>query len=393
MGRQGEETDIDYILSHLQDPAGLLDPEFLVWLQVPVHRKLFEEIRNQQEAFMRFSMEDSIDVDREYERLQAKIRFSHRRSGWRWMVAAACVVVVFGVSLVFRYTRPVSMVEEKPLALLEGRKTAELILASGERIHLEKNRVELRESNGTLIVNDSSCSLAYHRDASAVGQTEEKAIVYHTLVIPAGADYTLTLADGTNVRLNCETKFRFPVEFSGKERKVFLDGEAYFEVKRNVEKPFIVRSEAMQVRVLGTVFNLKSDQMNRLAVATLIKGEIEVKGNHNEGMIVLAPGQKAELNAVTRRLVVKQVDTGIENWHNNQFVFENADIFTIARTLENSYGVKIILAPDMDATKTYSGTLKKKNTVEDILNLIKSTNAIPIEYKIVGNSVFLSPKK
>ena len=75
MGRQGEETDIDYILSHLQDPAGLLDPEFLVWLQVPVHRKLFEEIRNQQEAFMRFSMEDSIDVDREYERLQAKIRF------------------------------------------------------------------------------------------------------------------------------------------------------------------------------------------------------------------------------------------------------------------------------------------------------------------------------
>ena len=55
--------------------------------------------------------------------------------------------------------------------------------------------------------------------------------------------------------------------------------------------------------------------------------------------------------------------------------------------------MKIILAPDMDATKTYSGTLKKKNTVEEILNLIKSTNAIPIEYKIVGNSVFLSPKK
>ena len=172
-----------------------------------------------------------------------------------------------------------------------------------------------------------------------------------------------------------------------------MEGEAYFEVKRNTEKPFIVRSEAMQVRVLGTVFNFKSDKTNRSAVATLIKGEIEVKGTHEEGMIVLAPGQKAELNAVTRRLVVKQVDTGIENWHNNQFVFEKADIFTIARTLENSYGVKIILAPDMDATKTYSGTLKKKDSVEETLNLIKSTNALPIEYKIVGNSVFLSSKK
>ena len=221
--------------------------------------------------------------------------------------------------------------------------------------------------------------LSYHIYQS---QSEEQLVA----VVARDEVKELMLPDGTKVWLNKHTTLKYPREFSEKGRNVYMEGEAYFEVKRNVEKPFIVRSEAMQVRVLGTVFNLKSDKMNRSAVATLIKGAIE-------GMIVLAPGQKAELNAVTRRLVVKQVDTGIENWHNNQFVFENADIFTIARTLENSYGVKIILAPDMDATKTYSGTLKKKNTVEEILNLIKSTNAIPIEYKIVGNSVFLSPKK
>ena len=200
----------------------------------------------------------------------------------------------------------------------------------------------------------------------------------------------LMLPDGTKVWLNKHTTLKYPSEFSEKGRNVYIEGEAYFEVKRNVEKPFIVRSEAMQVRVLGTVFNLKSDKANRSAVATLIKGEIEVKGNHEEGMIVLSPGQKAELNGMTRRLVVKQVDTGIENWHNNQFVFEKADIFTIARTLENSYGVKIILAPDMDVTKTYTGALKKKNSVEEVLNSVK--NVIPIEYKIVGNSVFLSSK-
>ena len=85
------------------------------------------------------------------------------------------------------------------------------------------------------------------------------------------------------------------------------------------------------------------------------------------------------------------MDTGIENWHNNQFVFEKADIFTIARTLESSYGVKIILAPDVDSTKTYTGVLKKKNAVEEVLNSVK--NVIPIEYKIVGTSVFLSSKK
>lgn len=198
----------------------------------------------------------------------------------------------------------------------------------------------------------------------------------------------LMLPDGTKVWLNKHTTLKYPREFSEKGRNVYMEGEAYFEVKRNPEQPFIVRSEAMQVRVLGTVFNFKSDKTNRSAVATLIKGEIEVKGNHDEGMIVLSPGQKAELNAVSRRLVVKQVDTGIENWHNNQFVFEKADIFTIARTLENSYGVRIILAPDMDAARTYTGVLAKKQNVEEVLNLIK--NVIPIKYKIVGNSVFLS---
>lgn len=203
----------------------------------------------------------------------------------------------------------------------------------------------------------------------------------------------LVLPDGTKVWLNKHTTLKYPRDFSQNGRNVYVEGEAYFDVKRDTKKPFVVRSEDMQVKVLGTVFNFKSDRTNRSAVATLIKGEIEVKGNHDEGMVVLSPGQRAELNTVTRRLVVKQGDMGIENWHSEEFIFEKADIFMIARTLENSYGVKIILAPNMDVTKTYSGTLKKKKNVEEMLNLIKSTNALPIDYKIIGNSVFLSSRK
>lgn len=201
----------------------------------------------------------------------------------------------------------------------------------------------------------------------------------------------MKLPDGTTVWLNKNTTLKYPREFSAAGRKVYLEGEGYFDVKRNPERPFIVQSEAMQVKVLGTVFNFRSDKVKMSAVATLLKGEIEVKGNHEEGLIVLAPGQKAELNGVTRRLVVKQVDTGFENWHDNQFIFDKADIYTIARTLENSYGVKIILAPDIDVKKTYSGTIKKKKNVEAVLNQIK--NAVPVEYKVVGGSVFLSSKK
>ncbi|MDO4164208.1 MAG: FecR family protein [Bacteroides sp.] len=199
------------------------------------------------------------------------------------------------------------------------------------------------------------------------------------------------LPDGTKVWLNKNTTLKYPQTFSSSGRKVYLEGEGYFEVKRNPEKPFVVQSEAMQVRVLGTVFNLKSDRTSLSAVATLLKGEIEVKGNHDEGMVVLSPGQRAELNGITRKLIVKQGDMGIENWHDNQFIFDKADIYTIARTLENSYGVKVILSPDIDVQKTYTGALPKKDNVEGVLNLLRLS--IPVEYKVVGNSVFLSSKK
>ncbi|MDL2211101.1 FecR domain-containing protein [Bacteroides sp. OttesenSCG-928-M17] len=214
-----------------------------------------------------------------------------------------------------------------------------------------------------------------------------------SLVVVAAHDEVkeLMLPDGTKVWLNKHATLKYPRRFSEKGRNVQMEGEAYFEVFRDPHNSFVVKSEVVQVRVLGTTFNLKSDRVNHSAVATLLKGEIEVKGNNDEGMIVLSPGQKAELNGVTRRLVVKQVDTGIEKWHTNEFDFDKADIFTVARTLENSYNVKIILSPAMDSSKTYSGPLKKKETLEEMLKQVQ--NSIPIEYKIVGNSVFLSPKK
>lgn len=201
----------------------------------------------------------------------------------------------------------------------------------------------------------------------------------------------VVLPDGTQVWLNRNTTLRYPRHFAPDGRRVLLEGEGYFEVKRDPDRPFVVSSEAMQVRVLGTVFNLKTDEESRQATATLLKGEIEVKGNHDEGMVVLAPGQRAELNGLSHRLVVKQGDTGFESWHSRQFIFDKADIFTIARTLEQSYGVKVILAPDINVQKTYTGALPRKDSVEAVLDQLG--NVIPVSYKIVGSSVFLSAKK
>ena len=183
---------------------------------------------------------------------------------------------------------------------------------------------------------------------------------------------------------------KYPRAFEGKERHVYLDGEAYFEVARNHEKPFMVKSPAMDVRVLGTSFNIKCRPDNSFAETTLIEGEVEVKDKSDKGRITLLPGQKAVLNRVTGRMQVKQVDPKMEIvWHNDLIPFEKSSIFQIAAALERFYGVKIILSPDVDSTNTYSGVLKKKDNIESVLNSLR--NSIPFNYKKVDdNNIFIS---
>ena len=200
----------------------------------------------------------------------------------------------------------------------------------------------------------------------------------------------MLLPDGTKVWLNQSSVLKYPRAFEGKERHVYLDGEAYFEVARNHEKPFMVKSPAMDVRVLGTSFNIKCRPDNSFAETTLIEGEVEVKDKSDKGRITLLPGQKAVLNRVTGRMQVKQVDPKMEIvWHNDLIPFEKSSIFQIAAALERFYGVKIILSPDVDSTNTYSGVLKKKDNIESVLNSLR--NSIPFNYKKVDdNNIFIT---
>lgn len=202
----------------------------------------------------------------------------------------------------------------------------------------------------------------------------------------------MLLPDGTKVWLNQSSVLKYPRTFEGKERHVYLDGEAYFEVARNHEKPFILESPAMDVRVLGTSFNIKCRPDNSFAETTLLEGEVEVKDKLDKGKITLSPGQKAVLNRVTGKMQVKQVDPQMEIvWHNDLIPFEKSSIFQIASVLERFYGVKIILSPDVDSTNTYSGVLKKKDHIEAVLNSLR--NSIPFNYKKVDdNNIFISPE-
>ena len=210
-----------------------------------------------------------------------------------------------------------------------------------------------------------------------------------TVSTGAGETLALVLPDSSKVWLNENTVLAYPEAFDGDKRELHLNGEAYFEVTKNKHKPFRVNSKNMSVQVLGTKFNFKSLDDGKTAEASLIEGEVKVEGNNDEGSITLSPGQKVELNLMTRQMKVSQADVIVDAvWHDNLIPLKQADLFRIADILEKLYGMDIILSPDIDKTATYSGVLQKKETIEDVLKILQNT--IHINYKIYQGAVFIS---
>ena len=169
-----------------------------------------------------------------------------------------------------------------------------------------------------------------------------------TVSTGAGETLALVLPDSSKVWLNENTVLAYPEAFDGDKRELHLNGEAYFEVTKNKHKPFRVNSKNMSVQVLGTKFNFKSLDNGKTAEASLIEGEVKVEGNNDEGSITLSPGQKVELNLMTRQMKVSQADVIVDAvWHDNLIPLKQADLFRIADILEKLYGMDIILSPDL----------------------------------------------
>ena len=167
------------------------------------------------------------------------------------------------------------------------------------------------------------------------------------------------LADGSTVWLKAGSQLRYPATFDGKERRVELSGEGYFEVAKDHYHPFVVEGGAVDVRVLGTKFDFSTDTKKRLASVSLIEGAVEVKDVKRKGLLQLKPNQRLTVNTQT----------------------------DIAHTIRALYGVKVSVAPDVDESQTYSGAVYLANSVDSVMALVKST--VPISYHRKGNTVWI----
>lgn len=206
-----------------------------------------------------------------------------------------------------------------------------------------------------------------------------------------GEVHELTLPDGTRVWLNESSVLHYPRTFEGKDRPVRLEGEAYFEVVHQADRPFRVETSALQVCVLGTSFQVRCWSDSLWAETTLMEGKVEVRNPGNQERRTLAPGQQAVVHSTTGRIQVQQVDPALEIWWRNEPIpFKQYTLPRIAALLEKCYQVQFVFSAEVDTLRTYSGVLKKKDDVEAVLKALQ--HAIPFDYQKKDNKIYLSNK-
>ncbi len=211
-----------------------------------------------------------------------------------------------------------------------------------------------------------------------------------TITAPKGQIAECVLADGTQVWLNSGTTIRYDPAFTGKNRIVRLDGEAYFKVSKIRDRPFIVHTAELQVKVLGTSFNVRAYSDEEQTATTLEEGSVELAFKHSPGQapVKLTPGEYASFQIAGRKLQIEKTDTYLHTaWRDGKYIFKDADLETIIRQLEKVYDVRIHLKNDGTKQQRFRGIFEYKQNIFDALETIERTTSL--NYRMDGRDIWL----
>ncbi|AUC85183.1 iron dicitrate transport regulator FecR [Polaribacter sp. ALD11] len=218
-----------------------------------------------------------------------------------------------------------------------------------------------------------------------------KKVVYNTLSVPYGKRFELELSDGTTAYLNAGTSIKYPVKFlNGMERKVFITGEAYFKVTRDSAHPFIVNADKLNVKVLGTAFNVQAYPEDTVSEIVLVEGSVALyKDSKKTGnKTLLTPGFKASFNRQNSAITTKKVLTGVyTSWINGELVFRNMTFENILKKLERHYNIEI-LNNNSKLSKTLLNASFGNESIAVILESLKENYGI--EYVISGKKITIN---
>jgi ferric-dicitrate binding protein FerR (iron transport regulator) len=227
--------------------------------------------------------------------------------------------------------------------------------------------------------------------------TETPPVTYNEISVQKGGKPSnLVLSDGSKVLLNAATTLRYPTNFSGEAREVFLNGEAYFEVAKDAAKPFVVRLKQQNITVHGTNFNIEAYRDEAYNIVTLLSGSISLETLNRSGAkigdILLIPGQKALFDSATELVSVEKVDASLSNaWIKGEFKFKDEPLALIAKRLENYYDVRIHLDGEGLKKIKFTGTFSLNQNIREVLRIVNHENQFLFQQ--TGNEIHIKSKK
>lgn len=301
-----------------------------------------------------------------------------------WKVAASAVFLL-GLSITgWKIYRNSLWVDYKQTSLVRPAiQEGQLILANGDIVDLNRlKKGATLTKDGLVVSRQANGAISYHQEAS---QTSSE-LKYNTLITPKGQLYHLVLTDGTKVTLNAGSSIRFPNRFDGDRRRVFTQGEVFFDVVHNKEQPFVVETGQQQIEVLGTQFIVDDFEDNGLIKTSLLQGRVRLTSGHKIGALLLMPGQQGQCGptGLTKTVFNPEIETA---WLHNDFVFMENTVPTILKELERWYDIETNFEPSL-ANLKFSGAIARTKSLQEVLDIMSSTGRIKFEMR--GKELFAS---
>ncbi|SDE58371.1 FecR family protein [Mucilaginibacter pineti] len=298
--------------------------------------------------------------------------------------AAAVIVVSAGIYIVNRPTANPNIATLHPTSkqvILPGTNVATLTLGNGKQILLNgANKGTLAVQGNTVITKNAAGQISYK--VTGASQTNEE-IAYNTVTTPLGGQYRITLPDGSDVWLNAGSSLKYPSRFVGNERHVELHGEAYFEIFKNKNAPFTVAAENVNIKVLGTHFNVMAYENEPAVNTTLLEGSVALSSKSAHAMLV--PGQQAVADRTADNIILNKVN--VEDavaWKNGYFSFRKENIKTAMNKIARWYNVDVEYSGNVN-NKVLGGTVSRAENINELLNYVELTGIA--KFKIEGRRI------
>lgn len=358
-GASNDDVFKDFIKSHFALTIGMNDPD-----SSEIKKRLLNEIRKDKNVL-------------------------HTKTILSVFKYAAIIVTLVGFGYFLKQEQANLSQDAAKIQVSDNAKIT-LELHDGKTLTLgEDGTSEITNSTGNTVGHQEGRKLSY-KDISSI-----KNLQYNTLKVPYGKHFDLVLSDGSKVYLNSGSSLRYPIKFlEGFERRVFLDGEAFFEVSHDDMDSFEVSAQELNVRVYGTKFNLSNYPEDLNTEVVLTDGSVRLstdtsEPNNPEG-VYLKPGFKGAFNRTLKTISTKKVNTSLyTSWVDGNLIFRKATFERIIRKLERQYNVVIINNNDELAKETFNATIEtNRETIEEVFDYFGKV--YDIEYEYINNKIIIN---